>query len=64
MKEYETLIVEKLVSTVTVEAENREEAHKKALDMLAEDFNAPYHDYCDEMGWEILSVIDIDAEED
>lgn len=56
MKEYEVYVIEKLVSTVTVEAEDKQEAYEKAMELLSEEFNAPYHDHCDVMDYKVTEI--------
>lgn len=46
MQEYEVNITEILESSVTVDAENEDEALNLALEELDKDFCAPYHTSC------------------
>lgn len=47
MNKYRVDIVERLESTIWVEADDEDEAYELALEELAEDFCAPYHTSCD-----------------
>lgn len=53
MKEYEVVVMEKMVSTVYVDAENEDEAYALAMKELAKDFCAPYHDSVDVIEYEV-----------
>lgn len=56
MREYEVYVIEKLVSTVTVEAEDKQEAYEKAMELLSKEFYAPYHDGCDVMDYKVTEI--------
>ena len=47
MREYEVDVTEMLCSCVTVMASNEKEAYLKAMELLDQDFSAPYHYSCD-----------------
>lgn len=44
MREYEVRVVEKMESSILVYAEDEDQAYEEAMEIMAEDFNAPYHD--------------------
>ena len=62
MKEYQVDFVETLESTVTVIAENEDEAFKLAEKELSKDFCAPYHTYCGLQDYTITMLGDVDID--